>query len=821
MSKVATGWAWWDAQKPWVQNAVCLLFLFVLPLFLTPDTIFGDKQFLANDIVQWRGGSESIIQAREKFGEEPLWAANMYGGMPAYFISYNLEVKNIDTLVSKLFHGIFPAAIFWVGLSGLFFLFRYVRASHIASLFGAVTTAFTTYVPIIIGAGHNTKFLAFNYIPWLFLGFFMILSGDKRKLLSLAIFSLAFSLELRAGHPQVTYYFGIVMAIVWAYKMIQWLKGKDWSSILKTNIPFLIGVVLALLSVVQPYWSKTEFTPFSTRGGSVTNTSSGLDFDYAMAWSQGWGELLTLAVPNSYGGASGDGAYWGPKAFTSGPHYLGAIAILFVLISLVYVKHWLKTPLLIAGILSMLFSLGNNFAWFNELFFNYMPYFSKFRTPEMWLIATVFSFAILAVLGFDSVWENLQADKKWLYITGAVVGFGFIIAVAGSSVLSFEKAGEKRQIAEQIARSNRVAVSDPRVQQSANQYVQNQLKPEREKAASSDAWRLVILVGLSGGVLYLVSIKKIHAAYAGIALVLLASFDMLSVGKRYIPEYSKVKAGMDQVLKVKQQLSSLDEFIKNNQFDEAKVWPYRAYPIASNPFNNAAPSFYYPSIGGYTAVKIGAFQDLINEALNDKDGLPRNQILSMLNVKYMPVPQNVQLPGFKTAYSDESGVVLELESVLPKAWFVDAVTPVKTSKEALGFIKKDDFSPKESAVVEGLEKSYSVNPGIQREVEITRYEPRLIEIKTKHLEDAFLVLSEVYYPKGWKAELDGNEIPIYKTDFVLRGVEVPKGDHTITFSFNPQSYELGKTISWAGTISIWALVLAGIFVSFKKEESAE
>jgi hypothetical protein len=317
-----TGWAWWDAQKPIVQTLICLAFLFVLPLFISPDTIVGDKKFLASDIVQWRGGAQAIIEAREKFGYEPLWAPNMYGGMPAYFISYLYDVSNIDTLVAYGLQFLFPANFFWVGLAGFFFLFRYVGASHFASVFGALTIAFTTYIPIIIGAGHNSKFAAFNYISWVLLGFFMILKHDKRKLLALGGFALALSIELRAGHPQVTYYFAILMGIIWLFDVIKLAKEKAWSFLVNKNALFLGAAIIAILSIVQPYWAKSELTPYSTRGGSVTNTSSGLDFDYAMAWSQGWGELLTLAIPNAYGGASGEGTYWGPKAFTSGPHYL-------------------------------------------------------------------------------------------------------------------------------------------------------------------------------------------------------------------------------------------------------------------------------------------------------------------------------------------------------------------------------------------------------------------------------------------------------------------------------------------------------------------
>lgn len=818
MKNKLSSWDWWNNQSNLVKNLICLSFLFLLPVVLSPDTILGDKEFMANDIVQWKGGAESLIQAREKYGYEPLWAHNMYGGMPAYFISYALSVTNIDSLISQWFYGIFPAATFWVGLTGLFFLFRFLSASHFASVFGAITVAFTTYIPIIIGAGHNSKFYAFNFIPWLFLGFFMILNGKKNFLLSLSVFALALSLELRAGHPQVTYYFGIVLAIVWLFDTIDSLKsGKTLEWAKKTSL-FAMGAFLAIMSVLQPYWSKSEFTPYSTRGGSVVTESKGLNIDYAFAWSQGAGELLTLIIPNSYGGASGDGSYWGPKAFTSGPHYFGAIASLFLIIALVFYKGKWKWPFLIAGILTVLFSLGNHLLFFNELMYHYLPYFSKFRTPEMWLIASVFSFAVLSVLGFDELFKSDLSNKKWLYVLGGLFAFGLIVALTGNSVLSFEKEGEKQQIAEQIARTNRVSVNDPRVLNSATQVIKNQLIPQRKSAATADAWRMIFLVLIAGGVLFAYSKNKLNLEFASIALVLLASFDMVSVGKRYIPHYSKVPTGFQLDAKVKQQLNSLDEFIKTNQFDSTGIWPYRSFSIASNPFNNAAPSYYYPSIGGYTAVKIGAFQDLIDQALYTSEGYPNTAVLSMLNVKYVPIPQKVQLAQFSEAYSDQNGIVLELNTVLPKAWFVSDVRHSESGKDALNFVSNPNFEPQVSATVEGTYTTSNFELDSTSAAKVMTYEPRKIEVHTKNGHSGFLVLSEVFYPKGWKAFIDGKETPIYKTNFVLRGIEVPQGEHHISFTFNPTSFELGSKLSWAGTGIIWLLLALGIFISYKQSD---
>jgi len=468
--------------------------------------------------------------------------------------------------------------------------------------------------------------------------------------------------------------------------------------------------------------------------------------------------------------------------------------------------------------MSMLFSLGNNFMFFNELMYHYLPYFSKFRTPEMWLIATVFSFAMISVFGFQEVLNRGLDDKKWLYVTGGVLGFGLLLSLASTSVLSFQKEGEKQQIAQQIASSNRVSVNDPRVQQSVNQVIKNQLLPAREKAASKDSWRFVFLILIGGAVLYLVSINKLNTGIAGLLLVLVAAFDMISVGTRYIPHYSKVPTGFDQAAKVKQQLNSLDLYIKNNMLDSTGVWPYRSFPITANPFNNAAPSFYYPSIGGYTAVKIGAFQDLIDEALYNKEGMPNDRILAMLNVKYLPINQNASLPGYKVAHSDEDGVVLELEQTLPKAWFVFDVHKAESGKEALDYIKKDTFDPWSSSIAEGIDDGMDFDVEDNSIASVSKYEPRLIEIQTSNPHDGFLVLSEMYYPKGWTATLDGNEIPIYRTNFVLRGMKIPSGTHTVKLEFNPASYEIGTTLSWIGTGIIWLLLIGALVMERKSEE---
>lgn len=809
------------------QHLLALLFIIVLPFILFDDASFGGKRFMGHDTEQWRASAESIIEYRETHDEEPLWATNVFSGMPAYGISVHDSVPHIDRLIRDITRGIYPVAHFWILLGGVYLLLFLMGMRPLASLVGAICIGFTTYIPIIIGAGHNTKFIAYVFIPWMFTGYWLLTRSNK-KLLSFALFAIALTLEFRAGHPQVTYYFFYLLGFWWAYDTWQAYKNQEIKSWLSTTGLIVLAGILGFAGNAQQYWRFLEYSPYSTRGGSaLAEGGGGLGLNYAFQWSQGFGEMLTLIIPGIFGGASSQ-AYWGPKPVTSGPHYLGAVAFILALIGLIRSKRNMKYLFFGVGTLTLLFSLGRHFETFNRIFFNYMPYFNKFRTPEMWLIVTVFCYSIVGVFGLEYLFELAKKKSKnlkpLLLPLGVALGIGLIFALGSNALLSFEKPGERQQFAQQVAQRNNVQPSDPQVQQAVNNFMNTQLKPQRKELAQSDSIRYFIIALLVSGLIVGFIQRRISAGYFLVALILITSYDYLSVDDRYTNEESMVSDLVDPERSIQQQQRQLDKFLQSH-VESGNGWPYRVFPLGDNPFNNAIPSYFYPTIGGYSGAKLSYYQDLIDQFILNERGsfripLPM-PILNMLNVRYITYPQQLPFDNLTQVYSGNDGYVYENQNVLPKAFYVDSIQTVSTAREAVDAMQPvTSFDPSHKAVVEG-NPSTDIQPDTTASVQITHYDDRSIELTTNRATPGYLVLSETYYPEGWSLTIDGEPAKIYKTNYVLRGMNVPAGEHTLRMEFNPVSYIWGGRIAWASNLLQWGILVFALVMLYQRKDENE
>lgn len=803
------------------QHGIALLILFILPLILYSPIFFGGQQFMGTDITQWRAGSESVIEFIEEYDEHPNWATNMFSGMPSYVIHNPGSPPNIDTFIKKISGSVQPLLYFWVLLSGAYFFFVIQGVRPFSSALGSILIGFTTYLPIIIEAGHYNKFVAFALIPWMFVGYYLV-SRSQKKLAAFFVFALAMTLQIRANHPQVTYYFLYLLGFWWIYD--SWLAYKkdeimDWLQ--RTGIAFGAGV-LAIICSIDLYWRLYEYAQYSTRGGSTlesTGGGGGLSLEYAFSWSQGIGELLTLVIPGLYGGSSGE-AYWGPKSFTSGPHYFGAIAFVLALIGIFRYRKKIKYLFFGVGSLTALFSLGYHFPLLNEFMFNYMPYFNKFRTPEMWLIATVFCFSVLAVYGIEALFDIAKSKQKSindLFLPlGIALGLGVVFAFGSDALLSYEKPGEVQQYAQQLARQNNVSPDNPQVQQRVQNFINTQVKPQRKEMASSDSTRYLILALLASGLIVGLVKRKISKGYFLIGLLLLAGYDMLSVDSRYVAEDQLVSDRMEPEQLIQQQQQPVDKFIMEN-IESKEGYPYRVFPLMRNPFNNAIPSYFYPTIGGYTGAKLAHYQDLIDNFLTGQNrptiNASTHAVLDMLNVKYVTAQQQLPFNGYTEVYNQNGQRAYLNDDVLPKAFFVDSIREVASPQQAVDLMQSDSFNPAETAIVE-TDQSLSVSQDTTAEVSVTNYNAKAIELQTSTSEENFLVLSEIYYPAGWEATIDGEPTEIFKTNFVLRGLQVPAGDHTIRMTFEPASNIWGLRIAWFGHVILLICGMGALAVRF-------
>lgn len=799
------------------QHLIALAILFLVPFVLFTATTIGGKEFQRHDTTQWRAGAESIIEYREEFDREPLWAENMFLGMPAYVISVRNQVPSLYYL-SSFFNNIYPAFPYWVMLSGMYVLLILMGFKPLVAVFGSLTFSLTTYFPIIIGAGHNTKFIALAFAPWVFAGYWK-LTRSQNKLAGLLLFSVAMALEVRAGHPQITYYFMFLLGFLWiadSWKQIKEQQYKEFGII--TGL-LIFGGIIGILGHAQNFLSLQEYSPFSIRGGSALAGTTGLDTSYAFAWSQGIKETLTLFVPEIFGGASPN--YFGPKSFTSGPHYLGALVLPFLLIALFKQKSKTMFVFFGTGTLAIIFAWGGNFVVINQLAFDYIPLFNKFRAPETWLVVTSFCYTVVAVYGLQWFLDFIKQKSpsiKELYIPLGVTALFFMFIFVQVKSSDFTAPNEVDRIAQQIAQQNQVAPNNPQVRQQAANYVQQNFIPEREKAANSDVFRFGLLLIVGGTLIWFTLKQKISASIASLGLIIVAGFDMTNVGKRYVPDRVIVNSNVSPERYLESQKTDVDQFIIDNIYSENGTYRYRVYPLLVSTFQEATPSYFYPTIGGYTGAKLSIVADLqTNGGPLYKSATGLNlKLLGALNIKYLTYQPGLQMPGLRQVYTGQTSAVYENLELLPKAFFVDSLVYANSSQEAFSFIDQPDVDYSKVAVVETLEK-FNASSDTLSSVEITNYTGPEITLKTSRSKPGFLVLSEIYYPAGWIAKLDGKEIPIHKTNYVLRGLEIPEGEHTLELEFRPKSYSLGVTLGWLSLGIQVLLALAFALTYFKRK----
>ena len=807
----------WNSLSRKKQHIILLAFLFALPLFLFHASILGGQQYMGNDVIQWRAGAESLIQYQEEFDEMAHWASNMFSGMPATTISHPPQIANLDNTVLKTLRFIYPAAEMWVLLGGAYLMFVLMGAKPLSALFGAIIIGFSTYLPIVIGAGHNAKFLAYIYLPWLYNGYFLITRSQWNRWLAFFIFALALTLHLRAYHPQVTYFFLFPLLTLFLFDLLKAFKSDSPTPFFKQTGWLIGAAVVAILITVQLYWSTFEYSSFSMRGGSELAGTGGLEQDYAFAWSQGWGELLTLLIPGAYGGSE---LYWGPKIFTSGPHYAGAFAFIFFVIGVLKSNHELKWVFLGPGIATLLFSLGENFALLNNFMFDFFPFFDKFRVPEMWLMVSIFCFSVPAVLGLDWLTDQISLGKKintFYKPVGIAVGIAAIAVFTGFSLLSFEKQGERDAIAEQLASQNNVSIDDPRISQAVSRVMQTQLLPEREALATNDTTRFAILILFGLGLIGSMAARKIPVSVGMIALSAILAYDLINIDQRYLSDGSLVDGTITREDVIESRERDLDRFLQDEVWT-AEGWPYRVLPFLDNPFNNAVPSYFYPSSGGYSGAKLSYYQDLIDEALFVNSGGLNLSVLNMLNIRYITLGGQTTIPGFEVAFESEDGVVMENLNVLPKAFFVDSVAVLSGQQQVLSRVS-EGFNAQEIAFI-GDERTIVTVPDTSSNIQITEYSANHIEMDIFRSEPGFLLLSEIWYPPGWIATLNGEETEIIRSNYVLRGFEIPEGQHTLELRLEPVWYESGKWMSGTGTIFLFGAGLFGLFIAYKQRESS-
>lgn len=810
-------------MKQWFkENSTHLIILaiFIALVFFYFSPIFGGKMLVQSDVVQAVGSQKELFDYKAKDGRAPNWTNSMFGGMPTYQIWYE-HANNITSYINKGINAIFPAPtdIVLLYLLGGYFLFSVLRIKPWLAAVGAVALAFTSYNFIYIEAGHLNKAYAIAYLPPIIGAILLCYRGSR--LWGPVLLTLFLALEIRSNHIQMTYYLFIALLVLVGFELYYTIRNKQWKPFLQASALQVGAVLVAVLVNASVLFPTYEYSQLTIRGKANiqkvddnSGKSAGLDKQYAYEWSQGVGENITFLIPNAYGGRTGgvlDGksevvktmtglgvpemqaaqfanqlpTYWGEKMFTSGPWYFGAAVIFLFILGLVIVKDKIKWWILTATILTILLAFGRHFPLISDLFFDYFPMYNKFRAVESILVIPAILIPILAILAVNELFTRADQipnlDKKVLYTFIGVGGVCLLIAFMPSLFLDFRNSQHQ-----QLVSSLEQAFGD----KNAAGQVAAALVKDRASLATADAYRSFFIVLLAFGLVWFYIKKKLSMPlFVGLLGVIILA-DLWSVDKRYLNNDSFVD---ERTSNTRIPEREVDQLIRLD-----KDLSYRVLDLTTNPFSDARASYYHKSLGGYHAAKLMRFQEVLEHQFN---GAVNEDVLDMFNVRYL-ITQNRE---------NNAEQIKRRSTAAGNAWFVDRVTFVNSNAQEMQAISS--FDPQKEAFVheefKNVLNTARLGKSENAEIKLVSYHPDTLKYEYTSPTDAFAVFSEVFYDKGWKAYIDGEEVPIIRADYILRALQVPGGNHTIDFIFAPKTMQISNVVSLiASIILVLGLCLA-------------
>ena len=786
-----------------------VLFVLISLIYLSP--VLEGKKIDQQDIRQFTGMSKEIVDHRAEFDEEPLWTNSMFSGMPAYQISVRYK-KNLISYCSQLFKLYLPgpAGNVFLYLLGFYFLLVSLGIDYRLAIIGAIAYAFSSYFFIIIEAGHNTKAHAIGYVAPILASFLMVFRG-KKVLLGSALTALFTSLILNANHLQITYYLVVLLFIIGVVKFIEFYKEKALPLFFKyVGILLLAGTIGSLTSLSR-IATTMEYGHESIRGKSELthnqfNRTSGLDKDYATAWSYGKAESFTLLIPNFHGGASNGAAltndsetyrlvknslstiqakkfisqalptYWGSQPFTSGPVYSGAIVCFLFVMGLFLIKGYQRWWILTTFLLMLALSWGKNFMPLTDFFLDYIPGYNKFRTVSTTLVIVELLVPFLGILTLNKIikeGKTSQIIKSFKYALGFVGGLCLIFTLMPSVFFNFE------------------GLRDAQLSAAYGEVLTKALQVDRASLFSADAFRSLAFILLSAFGIWLYLNKTIKKTPLILLIGVLILGDMWVINKRYLnDENFKAKRKVLQPFKP----SSADSQILRDPDPH-----YRVYNKTVNLFSDASTSYFHKSIGGYHGAKLKRYQELIDFHIS-KGNI---NVLNMLNSKYFIVRGQNNQP-----------IAQRNPNALGNAWFVSDIIVVENSDEEIQ--KLGQINTANQVVVD---QRYDIPPNLEYDstatIQLTNYKANHLSYTSSATKKQFAVFSEIYYDKGWNAYIDGELVPYLRANYLLRALPVPSGQHTIEFKFEPQTYYATENITLFSSLIVIIALFGAVFKEVK------
>jgi Bacterial membrane protein YfhO len=823
--------------KKILPHGIAVAVFLVVALIYCKPALEG-KVLQQSDITQWQGAIQnSVVYSQSHDGKYPLWTNSMFGGMPTF------QIGGIGgNVIAGYAHIILtlnlpkPVSFFFLACICFYFLCMVLKIRPYVAVIGALGFAYATYNPVIIATGHDTKMLSIAYMPAL-LGS-LILIYEKKYWAGAALTALFSSVMISQNHVQIVYYLFITIAIMTVFFAVRWIKQGDYKHLITALGLAAVSAITGVLTNATILLSTYEYQKETQRGGASALTDStstkeksksGLDKDYAFSYSMGIAEPFVMMVPRMFGGSSSEqevseekskaiealrgmpqelqremplAFYWGGmtrpgEVGVSGPPYSGAVICLLAIMAMFVLDDKHKWWALTAIILTIVMSWGSYFDSVNTIFYKYLPFYNKFRAPSMILVIPQFLIPMLAVLGVNKIVETenkmslLPALKKGAIATGAILVLLLLMYV----MFDYKSAGDK-SLLKSVAGSNQ-----PQIIEAVKSFYAG-LVADRKSLFLGDIFRTLgfILAGMA--LLYLMIRNTIKPLVISVLLSAIVLIDLMLINTTYLNK--------DNYQEPEENTASFNLSKADNEILQDKTF-YRVFNVAGNAFSESNTSYHYNSLGGYHSAKLRIYQDLYEKQIINRQTF-NMPVLNMLNTKYL-------------LQKDRAGLTQQYQkndSAYGNCWFAKSIVFVKNADEEMASLNTGGL--KDTVFVqESFKPSVTATPQSDSSatIQLVKNDNDIITYTSSSAANQFAVFSEIYYKAGWKAFIDGKETPIAKVNYVLRGISVPAGKHTMEFKFEPQGYITGNKLTKFSLIALILLLLAAIFFTWKQSKQSE
>ncbi len=856
-------------QNVWGFLVSMAVLMIVSVAFFYPDNFKGNT-LAQSDMVQGLANGHEAQEYEAATGEKALWTNSLFSGMPTFQIAPEYPSNSLFTWINSVYGMGLPAPsnLMFMMMFGFLIMLTCLKLRWWYALIGALAWGLSSYFVIIIGAGHIWKFVALAYVPPTIGGLIMIYRG--RRIAGAAILALFLMMELNANHPQITYYFGFLMALLVIAFMARAGMDRRLRHWLASTGVLIVACALAFGANLPSLYNTYEYSKETKRAASeltplkkaddaqpAERPTGGLPKSEIGGWSNLPEESLSLLIPNIKGGASikpvegqskplllsenehfdirmaesepyvrtpdGQGMtipvfsqlteYFGGKDFTNGPFYVGALVFALFLLGCFIVSGPIKWVLLVATLLSAMMAMGNHFEALTDFLIYNVPLYNKFRAAETALVIACLCMPLLGVLALHKLFTMNDPLRNKQVQLGLSVAFIFplficILAYVSPSIFGNALTPQETEMLTNLPAEldKEGLIYNPAQIQATIDNVQSL----RYSIVSADALRSMTVLLLGAAVIFLTLRSRISRGLACLGIGLIVGADLYTLDKRYVDHENFVERSL------------LDDVIEPDDADLQIMQDKGYYRVADlKGFGDPRRSYFHHTIGGYHAAKLNRYNDLLERRLypglnnlyaaiaddimygKEPSGADWN-LISMLNTKYLIYPGN-----------DGNRVYLNKQALGP-AWLVDNIDYVAGADAEMAALQALD--PANAAVADARFKDILGAEAVARSqgdyIHLDNETPNRLTYTVDTRKGGLAVFSEVWFPWGWHATIDGKEASLGRVNYVLRALRVPAGKHTVVMTFDPQSIHVTSTVAYCCVTVIYLLCALALFAGY-------